>query len=668
MLRAKRRRTRMYDNKGNIIYNTYNATSKQNYYTMKNNYLLSKKYSKLNNHKGCKRFYTEEEIITEYDNYVLDGELTIKVSNYNFILDEGCSSSIFGSNKILNASSFNGKYVNLKKNIYYSKNFVNDTDNKNHVIFLLYNTNQVTWVIVPIQFDATYTSIKSFAEAYYNQGIIGSLQSSSVNNICGVLYLNGIGLPFIKTILDAEKLTWNDAGSFTTQDININIEPDYKHITAFSVREKKFSTYCKTSSVPLNPLKGYRKQLVTENCIKKTNITSLTLNITNEKLSNLFKQVGIDYFNKPIDFSGEYEIINKNIEIIDGKFNIIYKKKFRKATNENYVLGYYKIKPTNMITFNGWYLRYYNSKNPDIIVDYAFIVDDNVKNELLINSLENVKYNYFMLNANNNKILNKGFIGLIDNNVSINIGDNIKLEDNGNIWSGKIYYVQSVEKYNMTLFYIGNISTPPNISFPYEQTKITINNNNSINKDIDYLLVEFDSINTSNFNFTNIDYQNYCDDIIVKSQPMKTIYKDNYAKTCGAFRKDNSNIGKLCGYSNVISSKQNTKGIVDSSYNYTSAQYYSRRNCITTDKKSNGKYYSDGATSGGSRINRLKYQTLIKSQQRFTNKLSNNKVNGRYPTTLYKDTHPFYKKNLFGLIKCGIRTKNGLLQNCSIKK
>ena len=42
MLRAKRRRTRMHDNKGNPIFNTNNATSKQNNYVMKNNYLISK--------------------------------------------------------------------------------------------------------------------------------------------------------------------------------------------------------------------------------------------------------------------------------------------------------------------------------------------------------------------------------------------------------------------------------------------------------------------------------------------------------------------------------------------------------------------------------------------------------------------------------------------------
>ena len=106
-------------------------------------------------------------------------------------------------------------------------------------------------------------------------------------------------------------------------------------------------------------------------------------------------------------------------------------------------------------------------------------------------------------------------------------------------------------------------------------------------------------------------------------KPLNDIYKDNYAKTCGKFRKDDSSIGKFCSYNNVILPKQNNNGMVDASYNYSTSQYLSRPNfmkCNNVYKKSNPRFSTQGAVSGGSRLNRLKYQTIIKSQQKY-NKL-----------------------------------------------
>ena len=106
-------------------------------------------------------------------------------------------------------------------------------------------------------------------------------------------------------------------------------------------------------------------------------------------------------------------------------------------------------------------------------------------------------------------------------------------------------------------------------------------------------------------------------------KPLNDIYKDNYAKTCGKFRKDDSSIGKFCSYNNGILPKQNNNGMVDASYNYSTSQYLSRPNfmkCNNVYKKSNPRFSTQGAVSGGSRLNRLKYQTIIKSQQKY-NKL-----------------------------------------------
>ena len=193
------------------------------------------------------------------------------------------------------------------------------------------------------------------------------------------------------------------------------------------------------------------------------------------------------------------------------------------------------------------------------------------------------------------------------------------------------------------------------------------------------------------------------------NEPKNTVYKDNYAKICGKYRKENE---KNCAYKNVISNVQNKNGIIDYKYNYNYEQYLDRRcknyknlvfnfasnkpipgsnqsefltrcnnngvnYCKAVYKKNNSQYSIQGAVSGGSRINRLKYQTLVKSQQQTAKKaiiekglvykpvkMLNNQVNGVYPVMLYKDTGPVYKKNLYGLVKCNERTCNGIKQKC----
>ena len=89
-------------------------------------------------------------------------------------------------------------------------------------------------------------------------------------------------------------------------------------------------------------------------------------------------------------------------------------------------------------------------------------------------------------------------------------------------------------------------------------------------------------------------------------------------------------------------------------------------NCCSIYKRSNAPFSRQGAVSGGSRINRLKYQTVLKSQS--TYKVPNpnnpprndkqnaygtvnsggniNAVNGAHPVMLYRDTGPPYKSNL----------------------
>lgn len=261
----------------------------------------------------------------------------------------------------------------------------------------------------------------------------------------------------------------------------------------------------------------------------------------------------------------------------------------------------------------------------------------------------------------------------------------------------------------------------------------------------------------------------------VKQLPENTVYKDNYAKTCGAFRKEiviglkengeirtekhksGTNNFKLCGYSQTKPHIQNRDGWKNDKYNYSSNQYLERRcrtfkdqsfnflsniplkhsersefltgctnildidcrspdceqitcakkgytkceatenNCKAVYKRSNPRFSTQGAVSGGSRINRLKYQTQLKAQstkhvvsgQNGKNKTSmenkntsstsfgidphinsvkgfGNAVNGAYPVSLYRSTYPVYKANLGGLCIGKGQTRNGRPQSCKM--
>ncbi len=283
----------------------------------------------------------------------------------------------------------------------------------------------------------------------------------------------------------------------------------------------------------------------------------------------------------------------------------------------------------------------------------------------------------------------------------------------------------------------------------------------------------------------------------LKSVPTNTVYKDNYAKTCGAFRNEigtvlkangeNKSNTKLCGYSQTKPHIQNRNGWKNDKYNYSSKQYLERRcrtfkdqefnflsniplndsegsefltgcknitvvkpkdttcrstldlskilgidcrsskceqlicakkgytkceatknnckdvykrtnnNCKAVYKRSNPRFSTQGAVSGGSRLNRLKYQTQLKAQstgyvvsgknnQNKTSMTNNstsstsfgidpfinsvngfgNAVNGAYPVSLYRSTYPTYKANLGGLCIGKGQTRNGRRQACKM--
>ena len=71
--------------------------------------------------------------------------------------------------------------------------------------------------------------------------------------------------------------------------------------------------------------------------------------------------------------------------------------------------------------------------------------------------------------------------------------------------------------------------------------------------------------------------------------------------------------------------------------------YCSKSNVILYNP-SNKPYSTQGAVSGGEKINRLKYDTILWGQHNVPNSTINNLINGAYPISLYKNTHPINKK------------------------
>ena len=134
---------------------------------------------------------------------------------------------------------------------------------------------------------------------------------------------------------------------------------------------------------------------------------------------------------------------------------------------------------------------------------------------------------------------------------------------------------------------------------------------------------------------------------------------------------------------NTMKCTQTSNDCAKKGYTLCEAQ---NNNCKAVYKRSNPKFSTQGAVSGGSRINRLKYQAQLKAQsvQRptkffqggkpgtvearpYTTAANNNMTyrgtpyekvnttrgvnatNGTYPVSLYRNTYPQYKGNLSGL-------------------
>jgi len=87
--------------------------------------------------------------------------------------------------------------------------------------------------------------------------------------------------------------------------------------------------------------------------------------------------------------------------------------------------------------------------------------------------------------------------------------------------------------------------------------------------------------------------------------------------------------------------------------------------CFAIYKRSNPKFNKQGAVSGGSRINRLKYQTRVVAAQRRKANGRNNVINRRGPAALYTTSRP-PQMNAPGCWLNKDRTRSGLVQRCIV--
>lgn len=134
-----------------------------------------------------------------------------------------------------------------------------------------------------------------------------------------------------------------------------------------------------------------------------------------------------------------------------------------------------------------------------------------------------------------------------------------------------------------------------------------------------------------------------------------------------------NNLGLDCSL-NSLDCTQTSDSCAKKGYTLCEA---TNNNCKAVYKRNNPKFSSQGAVSGGSRINRLKYQTRLKAQsvqypsKPFTTALNTtqgiNATNGTYPVSFYRSTYPQYKSNQSGLCLRNIGlTLNNKPQRCKM--
>ena len=510
MLRAKRRRTRMHDKEGNPIFNTKNGTVKQNHYEMKNNYLSYLK-TKQNPNLGCKKYYSQEEIEEIHNNNILDTKLTVNVGNSILDPDKNCSPGLLAILvPIPNTKDFSGDYTYYNRTTYY----IDEIKTFNYlgidipiIMFMTYigNIPFGTWCIFAVRcippkgssviLKKPIDNVNMLYKLYLSNDAQYKIKIENITSFCWAFYIiDELGLPITLPNLE---LYYNRKWTIGTQygeknkTVNIQITPDEKHKNAIIIKNKLLaSKYCKTKSVPRNPLQGYRKQLITKHNHQITKAIQLSLNITDKSIIGILKQIGLDYFNTPINFSGDYELvndINKEINLKDRKFNLAYKQINTKNKNDNYEIGYfYEKTPIGNFSFNGWVLRYYNVENENIFIDYFYFVEDNDKNRLFLNALDNFTRTIFAIRTKNEDVtyVNKGFFCFIDPNTCniINNADNINLKDtsNNDKWEGTVYDKRLNTYSNQIQFYVGGLPTTSQTTFPYSIMDITINSNNEL--------------------------------------------------------------------------------------------------------------------------------------------------------------------------------------------
>jgi len=687
MLRAKRRRTRTHDINGNPIFNTMNSTPLQSAYVNVNNNQKQLQDCKCtscgNPNSGCICLYSSIK------------QNSFKIKNFPLPEFDGVYKV---SEPIFNGIPFPTGYVGYPIKAYKSDNnyFL-----QIHSIPAAPSFAQVVWV-----------------------GYSGS------NNPSTPLIVSG---PFIST-----SSPWKSLNTITQWALPPAGFSEYPNISATFNNKTVF--FC-NDKIIRNPIPGYRKQLLFTG--KLSNGHKESFSPTINELCDHSKKLPAQKraLTKNTVYKDNYAktcgaFRKDNVIGIDDQGNLIVNNSKSESKDAN-LCGYSQVKKTTQ-NRNGWVNDKYNYSSKQYLERRCRTFGNLGFNFLSNKSIKGSKNSEFLTGCSNARVYsnlplkrgNKDCSGSKSQQIFVKFrfqpslstptsqtslygyGNEINFPDNARLnpdnLKGNVIAILNLtqivlpaeDKYGFEIMLTKalekqfNEDTLKNFKF--------ILNFNDINIQIPYS----DLVRTTPGTF--FDYEVYYDEtkpnyhLIKKMINNGNIVGKNINVMMGKIESPiencdlscNNILGLDCTVMNCSQQMDNFGNISCAKKGYTICEA-TNNNCKAVYKRSNPRFSTQGAVSGGSRINRLKYQTKIKAQStRYqvngndsTNKTSAvntnlgpqsfddhiNSVNGfggasngTYPVSLYRNTFPTYKANLSGTCVGKSLTFNGLPQRCKM--
>lgn len=731
MLRAKRRRTRMHDSQGNIIFNTNNATSKHNNYVMKNNYLISKCCDKqtTKNPECIKKNHGRNPILgyrkqllnctnsfedtaVAYSKLVEDGKIEISFKSIPFTF-KNADGTIFNSNMNL----FNGVYK-VKGNIY---------SNENDPLKLGFGY---------VGGDTGWLFIHEYTEYINNKNynIIQRIITGKTKEF-NVINLEGAKLTWYLSItVDALSSPDRYPMFFHTSSISdLSVKYDEIHIKPSEIVEK-----FKAGAAIKNPINTIYKDNYAKTCAKAKFVTpqlgeNLLFNGDFEYNPKATKQgsviiPGIGWTPTGRDKGITWHSIENTMPgtlpcqcggAPPGARNFISlwhstyaptgatSQEHIRSNSYNLSSGLYQVsyiyrwlttkyaKPTSICQENGSCkdqsqsnLNMWSVPPPNIYPGHPRI---------------NINLDDGSIPGQHTKIVTHFITGREDTwstvTFQFELTDPLKLFLK--IWKDGDKIPNDDSK--LFILALGDISlkkikNEKQKPFCYPQTKPHIQNRNGwINDKYNYSTNQYlarrcKTFKNQEFNFLSkspiIDTSN--SEFFTGCLNSNLYGPGSASRNCDASSNVidcSNNIGLDCS-ENTLDCTQTNDNCAKKGYTICEA---TNNNCKAVYKRSNPKFSTQGAVSGGSRINRLKYQTKLIAQSVQNPSKSNttaannnisyngtpyekknttqgiNATNGIFPVSLYRTTYPKYKSNLSGLcIRNMGLTLNNRPQRCKM--